>query len=69
MTSYDPILDYGEDIEKRKDDIKILYGDHDWMDKRCAKEFTHSSIVPNSGHNLNIDNPKDTLNEIVNFLK
>lgn len=69
LTSYDPILDYGEDIEKRKDDIKILYGDHDWMDKRCAKEFTNSSIISNSGHNLNIDNPKDTLNEIVNFLK
>lgn len=68
LTSYDPILDYGEVIDKRKDDIKIMYGDHDWMDKRCASEFKHSCIIPNSGHNLNIDNPKDTLNEITNFL-
>lgn len=69
LTSYDPILDYGEAIEKRKDDIKIMYGDHDWMDKRCASEFVNNCIISNAGHNLNIDNPKETFKEIINFVK
>ncbi|CAI8498652.1 unnamed protein product [Hanseniaspora opuntiae] len=69
LTSYDPILDYGEVIEQRKDDIKIIYGDHDWMDKRCANEFVNNCVISNAGHNLNIDNPKDTFREITNFVK
>lgn len=69
LTFYDPILDYGEVIEQRKDDIKIIYGDHDWMDKRCANEFVNNCVISNAGHNLNIDNPKDTFREITNFVK
>lgn len=69
MTSYDPILDYGDALETRKNDIKILYGQYDWMDKRCASEFKNHAIIPNAGHNLNLDNPEDTGKEIVSFLK
>lgn len=69
LTSYDPILDYGEALEERKNEIKIMYGEFDWMDKRCASEFKNHAIVPNAGHNLNLDNPTGTNNEILSFLK
>lgn len=76
MNAKDPLLDNVKNIKPKK--ILMAYGHEDWMDRGAGfsmvnflKELGHDATyleVPNAGHNLFLDNPKDFDKSLIMFL-
>lgn len=76
MNAKDPLLDNCKNLKPQ--DIMMAYGDEDWMNRQAGHSMTetlkkmgHNAQyveVPNAGHNLFLDNPKNFDEILIKFL-
>ncbi|SCU90263.1 LADA_0F02872g1_1 [Lachancea dasiensis] len=76
LLAKDPLLDCL--VHLKADDLLLLYGDHDWMNRRAGFELTREaeamgidanySEVSSSGHNLFLDNPEEFNQRVLQFI-
>lgn len=79
LLAYDPVMDHMNHIKASK--LMMVYGEFDWMNKLAGRaaidEFNALrsrydgtfEIIPNAGHNLILDNPREFDKKLVQFLK
>lgn len=77
LLARDPLLDSLCHVRSKK--LLLMYGDHDWMNRKAGLEMVTEAKklgidaqygeVSSSGHNLFLDNPEESNELIVSFLR